>query len=145
MWSFSQGYRETVLQSLPQLTALDGRNISGEPVDLAKENCSDLQCLEDILGSLVSSGCPSTRDQVPQFVCPSCKTDTFYFYIACSILMLQELLFFLIEQCSLTLGDTSHRPGAGSVSAAFKDTSARCHQLLHRACLIFWTREDPAG
>ncbi|NXY24302.1 LRCC1 protein, partial [Atrichornis clamosus] len=57
------GYRETVLQSLPQLTALDGRNISGEPLDLAKENCSDLQCLEDILGSLVSSGCPSSRNQ----------------------------------------------------------------------------------
>ncbi|XP_059719010.1 leucine-rich repeat and coiled-coil domain-containing protein 1 [Haemorhous mexicanus] len=57
------GYRETVLQSLPQLTALDGTNISGEPVDLAEENCSDLQCLEDISGSLVSSGCPSTRDQ----------------------------------------------------------------------------------
>ncbi|NWR97553.1 LRCC1 protein, partial [Motacilla alba] len=57
------GYRETVLQSLPQLTALDGRNISGEPVDLAEENCSDLQCLEDILGSLVSSGCPSSQDQ----------------------------------------------------------------------------------
>ncbi|NXO41412.1 LRCC1 protein, partial [Locustella ochotensis] len=57
------GYRETVLQSLPQLTALDGRNLSGESVDLAEENCSDLQCLEDILGSLVSSGCPSSRDQ----------------------------------------------------------------------------------
>ncbi|NXA90689.1 LRCC1 protein, partial [Melanocharis versteri] len=57
------GYRETVLQSLPQLTALDGRNISGESVDLAEENCSDMQCLEDILGSLVSSGCPSSRDQ----------------------------------------------------------------------------------
>ncbi|XP_039551537.1 leucine-rich repeat and coiled-coil domain-containing protein 1 [Passer montanus] len=57
------GYRETVLQSLPQLTALDGRNISGEPVDLAEENYSDLQGLEDILGSLVSSECPSTRDQ----------------------------------------------------------------------------------
>ncbi|XP_039939620.1 leucine-rich repeat and coiled-coil domain-containing protein 1 isoform X1 [Hirundo rustica] len=57
------GYRETVLQSLPQLTALDGRNISGEAVDLAEENCSDMQCLEDILGSLVSSGCPSSRDQ----------------------------------------------------------------------------------
>ncbi|XP_041268695.1 leucine-rich repeat and coiled-coil domain-containing protein 1 [Onychostruthus taczanowskii] len=57
------GYRETVLQSLPQLTALDGRNISGVPVDLAEENCSDLQCLEDILSSLVSSECPSTRDQ----------------------------------------------------------------------------------
>ncbi|NWI82233.1 LRCC1 protein, partial [Dryoscopus gambensis] len=57
------GYRETVLQSLPQLTALDGRNISGESVDLAEENRSDLQCLEDIMGSLVSSGCPSSRDQ----------------------------------------------------------------------------------
>nr|XP_012427387.3 leucine-rich repeat and coiled-coil domain-containing protein 1 isoform X1 [Taeniopygia guttata] len=57
------GYRETVLQSLPQLTALDGRNLSGESVDLAEENCSDLQCLEDILGSFVSSGRPSTRDQ----------------------------------------------------------------------------------
>uniref|UniRef100_A0A8D0FC53 Leucine-rich repeat and coiled-coil domain-containing protein 1 n=1 Tax=Strix occidentalis caurina TaxID=311401 RepID=A0A8D0FC53_STROC len=59
------GYRETVLQTLPQLTALDGRNISGEPVDLAEENSSDLQCLEDILGCLASSGCPSSRDQVP--------------------------------------------------------------------------------
>ncbi|NXN78222.1 LRCC1 protein, partial [Bombycilla garrulus] len=54
------GYREAVLQALPQLTALDGRNISGESVDLAEENCSDLQCLEDIL---VSSGCPSSHDQ----------------------------------------------------------------------------------
>ncbi|NXD32861.1 LRCC1 protein, partial [Copsychus sechellarum] len=57
------GYRETVLQSLPQLTVLDGRNISGELVDLAEEKCIDLQCLEDILGSLVSSGCPSSGDQ----------------------------------------------------------------------------------
>ncbi|NXW46751.1 LRCC1 protein, partial [Nyctiprogne leucopyga] len=59
------GYRETVLQTLPQLTALDGRNISGEPVNLAEENCSDLQGLEDFLGCLVSSGSPSSRDQVP--------------------------------------------------------------------------------
>ncbi|NXT93613.1 LRCC1 protein, partial [Anhinga rufa] len=57
------GYRETVLQTLPQLRALDGRNVSGEPVDLAEENSADLQCLEDILGCLVSSGCPSSRDQ----------------------------------------------------------------------------------
>ncbi|NWV31685.1 LRCC1 protein, partial [Grantiella picta] len=57
------GYRETVLQSLPQLTALDGKNISGQPVDMAEENCPDLQCLEDVLGSLVSSECPSSRDQ----------------------------------------------------------------------------------
>ncbi|NXA83237.1 LRCC1 protein, partial [Thryothorus ludovicianus] len=54
------GYRETVLQSLPQLAALDGRNISGESVDLAEENCS-----EDILGSLIPSECPSSQDQVP--------------------------------------------------------------------------------
>ncbi|XP_010286290.1 PREDICTED: leucine-rich repeat and coiled-coil domain-containing protein 1 [Phaethon lepturus] len=59
------GYRETVLQMLPQLTALDGRKISGEPVDPAEENRSDLQCLEDILGCLVSSGCPSSTEQVP--------------------------------------------------------------------------------
>ncbi|NXA19373.1 LRCC1 protein, partial [Ibidorhyncha struthersii] len=57
------GYRETVLQMLPQLTALDGRNISDEPMDPAEQNCSDLHCLEDILGCLVSSGCPSSRDQ----------------------------------------------------------------------------------
>ncbi|NWY50390.1 LRCC1 protein, partial [Chionis minor] len=57
------GYRETVLQMLPQLTALDGRHVSGEPVVPAEENCSDSQCLGDILGCLVSSGCPSSRDQ----------------------------------------------------------------------------------
>ncbi|NWU48052.1 LRCC1 protein, partial [Dromas ardeola] len=57
------GYRETVLRMLPQLTTLDGKNISGEPVDRAEENCSNLQCLEDILGCLVASGCPSSRDQ----------------------------------------------------------------------------------
>lgn len=144
MWSFFLGYRETVLQSLPQLAALDGRNISGEPVELAEENCSDLQCLEDVLGSLVSSGCPSSRDQVPQFVCTDIKIDTLYFYIAWNILMVQGLHFLLIEQRSLTAGDTTHRSGAGSVSAAYKDCSAGCHQLLHRACLIFWTREHSA-
>ncbi|XP_010004791.1 PREDICTED: leucine-rich repeat and coiled-coil domain-containing protein 1 [Chaetura pelagica] len=57
------GYRETVLQTLPQLTILDGRNTSDETGDPAEENCSDLQCLEDTLGCLVSSGCPSSRDQ----------------------------------------------------------------------------------
>uniref|UniRef100_A0A672TZ50 Leucine-rich repeat and coiled-coil domain-containing protein 1 n=1 Tax=Strigops habroptila TaxID=2489341 RepID=A0A672TZ50_STRHB len=57
------GYREIVLQMLPQLTALDGRNISGEPVDPAEENRSDLQCLEDIWSCLVSPGCPSSKDQ----------------------------------------------------------------------------------
>ncbi|KAM9387710.1 leucine-rich repeat and coiled-coil domain-containing protein 1 [Phaethornis superciliosus] len=57
------GYRETVLQALPQLTALDGRSTSGEPVEQAEQKCSDLQSLEDILGCLVSSRCPSSRDQ----------------------------------------------------------------------------------
>ncbi|XP_014820992.1 PREDICTED: leucine-rich repeat and coiled-coil domain-containing protein 1 isoform X1 [Calidris pugnax] len=57
------GYRETVVQMLPQLTTLDGRNVSGEPVDPAEDNSSDLQRLEDILGCLVSSGCTSSRDQ----------------------------------------------------------------------------------
>ncbi|KFQ45703.1 Leucine-rich repeat and coiled-coil domain-containing protein 1 [Nestor notabilis] len=58
------GYREIVLQMLPQLKVLDGRNISGEPVDPAEENYSNLQCLEDIWSCLVSPGCPSSNDQV---------------------------------------------------------------------------------
>ncbi|NWS46045.1 LRCC1 protein, partial [Probosciger aterrimus] len=58
------GYREIVLQMLPQLTALDGRHTSGEPVDPAEKKCSDLQCLEDIWSCLVSPGCPSSEDQV---------------------------------------------------------------------------------
>ncbi|XP_065524590.1 leucine-rich repeat and coiled-coil domain-containing protein 1 isoform X2 [Lathamus discolor] len=57
------GYREIVLQMLPQLTALDGRNTSGDPVDPAEKTCSDLQCLEDIWSCLVSPGCPSPKDQ----------------------------------------------------------------------------------
>uniref|UniRef100_A0A8C3SAY0 Leucine-rich repeat and coiled-coil domain-containing protein 1 n=1 Tax=Chelydra serpentina TaxID=8475 RepID=A0A8C3SAY0_CHESE len=35
------GYREIILQTLPQLTVLDGRNILGEPVNLTEENSSD--------------------------------------------------------------------------------------------------------
>ncbi|XP_057282176.1 leucine-rich repeat and coiled-coil domain-containing protein 1 isoform X1 [Pezoporus wallicus] len=57
------GYREIVLQMLPQLTALDGRNTSGDPVGPAEKKCSDLQCLEDIWSCLVSPGCPSSKDQ----------------------------------------------------------------------------------
>ncbi|KFQ21895.1 Leucine-rich repeat and coiled-coil domain-containing protein 1, partial [Mesitornis unicolor] len=57
------GYRETVLQMLPQLTTLDGRSVSGELVNPGEENYSDLQCLEDILGCCVSSGCSSSGDQ----------------------------------------------------------------------------------
>ncbi|KAG6932651.1 leucine rich repeat and coiled-coil centrosomal protein 1 [Chelydra serpentina] len=49
------GYREIILQTLPQLTVLDGRNILGEPVNLTEENSSDLQCLEGFLDCLISS------------------------------------------------------------------------------------------
>ncbi|XP_015744327.1 leucine-rich repeat and coiled-coil domain-containing protein 1 [Python bivittatus] len=49
------GYREILLQALPQLTILDGRNIFGEPVNLMEPNSSDLKCLEDLLGCLVTS------------------------------------------------------------------------------------------
>ncbi|NXI70831.1 LRCC1 protein, partial [Anseranas semipalmata] len=57
------GYRETVLQTLPQLAVLDGRNIYGEPVDMAEGHCSNMQSLEDILDCLVSSQSPSSKDQ----------------------------------------------------------------------------------
>ncbi|XP_052559182.1 leucine-rich repeat and coiled-coil domain-containing protein 1 isoform X3 [Tympanuchus pallidicinctus] len=57
------GYRETVLQALPQLAVLDGRNIHGEPVESTEGSCSNLQCLEDILNCLTSSGSPSSKDQ----------------------------------------------------------------------------------
>ncbi|XP_025003789.2 leucine-rich repeat and coiled-coil domain-containing protein 1 isoform X4 [Gallus gallus] len=60
---YAAGYRETVLQALPQLAVLDGRNIHGELVESAEGNSSNLQCLEDILNSLVSSGSPSSKDQ----------------------------------------------------------------------------------
>ncbi|XP_026561663.1 leucine-rich repeat and coiled-coil domain-containing protein 1-like [Pseudonaja textilis] len=49
------GYREILLQALPQLTILDGKNIFGEPVNLMEPNSSDLKCLEDFLSCLVSS------------------------------------------------------------------------------------------
>lgn len=87
MWSFPQGYRETVLQTLPQLTALDGRTISGEPVHPAEGNHSDLKCLEDIWDCLVSSGRHSSRDQVSEFMCTDFNVDKSYFCIACNALM----------------------------------------------------------
>ncbi|XP_072461089.1 leucine-rich repeat and coiled-coil domain-containing protein 1 isoform X2 [Notamacropus eugenii] len=49
------GYRGIILQTLPQLTVLDGMNIFGEPVNMVEGNPSDLQCLESLLDSLVSS------------------------------------------------------------------------------------------
>ncbi|XP_056680156.1 leucine-rich repeat and coiled-coil domain-containing protein 1 isoform X4 [Monodelphis domestica] len=48
-----QGYRGIILQTLPQLTVLDGMNIFGEPVNMKEGNPSDLQCLEDLLDNLV--------------------------------------------------------------------------------------------
>ncbi|XP_024061839.2 leucine-rich repeat and coiled-coil domain-containing protein 1 isoform X2 [Terrapene carolina triunguis] len=57
------GYREIILQTLPQLTVLDGRNVFGEPVNLKEENSSDLQCLEGLLDCLVSSSPPCHEEQ----------------------------------------------------------------------------------
>ncbi|TFK10921.1 protein kinase C beta type [Platysternon megacephalum] len=57
------GYREIILQTLPQLTVLDGRNVFGEPVNLTEENSSDLQCLEGLLDCLVSSSPPCHEEQ----------------------------------------------------------------------------------
>ncbi|NXA39299.1 LRCC1 protein, partial [Eudromia elegans] len=55
------GYREAVLQTLPQLKVLDGKNTCGEPVEeKAEEN---LQCLDDILDYLVSSATPLHEDK----------------------------------------------------------------------------------
>ncbi|XP_048363695.1 leucine-rich repeat and coiled-coil domain-containing protein 1 isoform X2 [Sphaerodactylus townsendi] len=47
-------YREILLQALPQLTTLDGRNIFGEPVNM-EANPSDLMCFEGLLDCLASS------------------------------------------------------------------------------------------
>ncbi|EHB00485.1 Leucine-rich repeat and coiled-coil domain-containing protein 1, partial [Heterocephalus glaber] len=52
------GYREIILQTLPQLRILDCKNIFGEPVNLADVNSSHLQCLEGLLDNLASSDSP---------------------------------------------------------------------------------------
>ncbi|CAI5779306.1 leucine-rich repeat and coiled-coil domain-containing protein 1 isoform X1 [Podarcis lilfordi] len=57
------GYREILLQALPQLTILDGRNIFGEPVNLAEANSTDLKCLEGLLDCLASSSSPADEDE----------------------------------------------------------------------------------
>ncbi|XP_015711374.1 leucine-rich repeat and coiled-coil domain-containing protein 1 isoform X2 [Coturnix japonica] len=76
---YAAGYRETVLQALPQLAVLDGRNIHGELVESAEGNCSNLQCLEDILNCLVSSGSPSSKDQALPLVTPHIDQALAYF------------------------------------------------------------------
>ncbi|XP_069847094.1 leucine-rich repeat and coiled-coil domain-containing protein 1 [Dipodomys merriami] len=52
------GYREIILQTLPQLRILDCKNIFGEPINLSEMNTSHLQCLEGLLDNLVSSDSP---------------------------------------------------------------------------------------
>ncbi|KAJ7338962.1 hypothetical protein JRQ81_012864 [Phrynocephalus forsythii] len=58
------GYREILLQALPQLTILDGRNIFGEPVNLVEANIADLKCLEDLLDCLTSSSSLGDEEEV---------------------------------------------------------------------------------
>ncbi|XP_063113583.1 leucine-rich repeat and coiled-coil domain-containing protein 1 isoform X3 [Cavia porcellus] len=52
------GYREIILQTLPQLRILDCKNIFGEPINLENVNSSRLQCLEGLLDNLASSESP---------------------------------------------------------------------------------------
>ncbi|XP_054985219.1 leucine-rich repeat and coiled-coil domain-containing protein 1 isoform X2 [Sorex araneus] len=52
------GYREILLQALPQLRILDCKNIFGEPINMSKINLSRLQCLDGLLDNLVSSDSP---------------------------------------------------------------------------------------
>nr|XP_056710012.1 leucine-rich repeat and coiled-coil domain-containing protein 1 [Euleptes europaea] len=56
-------YREILLQALPQLTILDGRNIYGEPVNIMKANPSDLMCFEGLLDCLASSHSPTDEEE----------------------------------------------------------------------------------
>ncbi|XP_062986964.1 leucine-rich repeat and coiled-coil domain-containing protein 1 isoform X1 [Elgaria multicarinata webbii] len=57
------GYREILLQALPQLTILDGRNIFGEPINSVEANSSDLKCLEGLLDCLASSSSPVDEEE----------------------------------------------------------------------------------
>ncbi|XP_036621053.1 LOW QUALITY PROTEIN: leucine-rich repeat and coiled-coil domain-containing protein 1-like [Trichosurus vulpecula] len=59
------GYRGIILQTLPQLTVLDGMNIFGEPVNMAEGNPSDLQCLESLLDNLVYSDSQLNEEKNP--------------------------------------------------------------------------------
>ncbi|XP_077023230.1 leucine-rich repeat and coiled-coil domain-containing protein 1 isoform X3 [Tamandua tetradactyla] len=52
------GYRAIILQTLPQLRILDGKNIFGESLNLSEINSSHLQCLQGLLDNLVSSDSP---------------------------------------------------------------------------------------
>ncbi|XP_049637973.1 leucine-rich repeat and coiled-coil domain-containing protein 1 [Suncus etruscus] len=52
------GYREIILQALPQLRILDCKNIFGELVNMSEINSSHLQSLEGLLDNLVPSESP---------------------------------------------------------------------------------------
>ncbi|XP_060099536.1 leucine-rich repeat and coiled-coil domain-containing protein 1 isoform X2 [Heteronotia binoei] len=56
-------YREILLQALPQLTTLDGKNIFGEPVDIVEANPSDLMSFENLLDCLASSHSPTDEEE----------------------------------------------------------------------------------
>ncbi|XP_054841623.1 leucine-rich repeat and coiled-coil domain-containing protein 1 isoform X3 [Eublepharis macularius] len=56
-------YREILLQALPQLTILDGKNIFGEPVNIMEANPSDLMCFEGLLDCLASSHSPTEEEE----------------------------------------------------------------------------------
>ncbi|XP_054841622.1 leucine-rich repeat and coiled-coil domain-containing protein 1 isoform X2 [Eublepharis macularius] len=57
-------YREILLQALPQLTILDGKNIFGEPVNIMEANPSDLMCFEGLLDCLASSHSPTEEEEM---------------------------------------------------------------------------------
>ncbi|XP_015280956.1 PREDICTED: leucine-rich repeat and coiled-coil domain-containing protein 1 [Gekko japonicus] len=56
-------YREILLQALPQLTTLDGKNIFGEPVNTVEANPSDLMSFEGLLDCLASSHSPTDEEE----------------------------------------------------------------------------------
>ncbi|XP_062261334.1 leucine-rich repeat and coiled-coil domain-containing protein 1 [Platichthys flesus] len=51
----SPGYREIIMQSLPQISVLDGKDLQGHPVDLGPGSLCDIPGLEDYVDLLLSS------------------------------------------------------------------------------------------
>ena len=49
------GYREIIVQSLPQISVLDGLDLQGNPVDLGPASLCDIPGLEDYVDLLLSS------------------------------------------------------------------------------------------
>lgn len=69
-----------MLQTLPQLRTLDGRNIFGEPVSGSDMNSSRLQCFEGLLDNLVSSESPLnlSEEEVRHGSPPNSRTPSDY-------------------------------------------------------------------